>query len=231
MPYEIKLEKFEGPLALLLKLVEQEKLPIAEVFLGRVTESFLDYINTSVEISEEELADFLVVATKLLYIKSKNLLPEPLVELEDGLSLEDQLRMYKEFVEAAKRIEEIIKKKGFSYFRDVLLKLNNAGFYPPKGLNSDKMKRMFKEVLERLKPLIDLPRAAFEKVMSIKEKIQQIENLLKNFKELRFSHLFNEAGSRTELIIIFLALLELTKQRHVAIFQENNFEEIIISRV
>jgi segregation and condensation protein A len=229
MPHELKLEKFEGPLAVLLKLIESEKLEITEISLANVTESYLNYINQSPEIPEEEMADFLVIAAKLLYIKSKALLPNLELE-EDGLSLEDQLRMYKEYVEAAKTVEGIIKRKKFSYFREVPLKPAEAGFYPPKSLSAEKLRKVFEEILARIKPLMDLPKASLQKTISIKDRITQIHEMLNRHAKLGFKHLLADAKNRTEIIVSFLALLELTKQRTVMINQEGNFEEIIIEK-
>ncbi len=231
MPHQIKLEQFEGPLSLLLKLVEQERLDITEVTLSKVTESFIEYLRGSPEIPNEETADFLVIATKLLYIKSKTLLPEAAVEPEDGISLEDQLRMYKEFVEAAKKIEGLIKRKKFAYFRENLVKIQERGFYPPKGLNADKIKKMFEEILERLRPIVDLPKVAMERAVTIKEKIEHIHEMLGKLKKIEFRHLLGLARNRMEVIVSFLAVLELTKQQHVVISQSSNFEEIYIEKI
>ncbi len=234
MPYELKLEKFEGPLALLLKLVEQEDLEITEISLARVTEDYLKYLGElekSGQIAEEELADFLVLAAKLLYIKSKALLPEMSGTEEEGISLEDQLKMYKEFIEASKKIEQIIKKKHFSYFREVPWKNLKKGFYPPRGLTVTKMQRMFEELLERLKPILELPKLSLEKTITIKEKIQEIEDILNNASRVGFNELLKMVKHKTEIIITFLAILELTKQRQVIIFQEQNFENILIEKI
>lgn len=229
--YQIHLEKFEGPLALLLEMVEAEKLDITEVALAQVTESYLNYLNNNPGISEDEMADFLVTAAKLLYIKSKVLLPELNVGEEDGVSLADQLRMYKEFVEAAKKIDNAIKKKHFAYYRETPIKLVEVGFAPPTGLSAPKMKNMFEDVLARLKPILDLPRVMIGKAISIREKIQQIRDMLSAGGKLGFGHLLGKAQNRTEVIVSFLALLELTKQREIYLAQQNNFEEILIEKI
>lgn len=228
MLHQLKLEKFEGPLDLLLKLVEREKMEITEVNLASVTESYLRYLNQNQEISEEEMADFLVIVAKLLYLKSKALLPEPALEPEEGISLEDQLRIYKEFVVAAKKVQEILKNDKVAYFRIVPLRLSEIGFYPPKGLTGGKMRRMFAEVLERLKPWLELPRVALERIYSINEKIRQIQDLLAGSGKLNLQQILRDIKSRAELIITFLAVLEMTKQQHIVISQRRHFEEIII---
>lgn len=229
--HTLKLEKFEGPLALLLGMVEAEKLDITEIALAQVTESYLNYLNSNPGISEDEMADFLVIAAKLLYIKSKTLLPELNVSEEDGISLADQLRMYKEFVEAAKKIEGAIKKKHFAFYRETPIKLVEAGFFPPAGLTTPKMQKMFEDVLARLKPILELPRLSMAKTVSIREKIQQIRNMLNAGGKFGFRHLLEVAQSRTEIIVSFLAILELTKQRELFVAQQNNFEEISIEKL
>lgn len=234
MAYELKLEQFEGPLSLLLRLVEQEQLEITEVSLAKVTEDYLKYLDELEkrgQIAEEEMADFLVIAAKLLYIKSKALLPDLNGVEEEGSSLEDQLKMYKEFFEASKNIEQIIKKKKFAYFREVSWRELENGFYPPKGLKKEKIKIMFEDILERLKPIFELPRVAMEKTISIREKIGQIETFLLKATKIGFRDLLEKAQNRTEIIITFLAILELTKQRQVTVHQEINFENILIEKI
>jgi segregation and condensation protein A len=139
--------------------------------------------------------------------------------------------MYKEFVEAAKKIESLIKRKKFAYFRENLLKIQEQGFYPPKGLGYEKMRKMFEEILQRLRPLVELPKAALEKTVTIKEKIEHVFNLLQSLKKIEFKHVLGMAKNRTEVIVSFLAVLELTKQQHVVISQANNFSEIYIEKV
>lgn len=227
--YRFKLEKFEGPLGLLLELIEKEKLEIIEISLAKVTEDFLLYVRSG-QAPEEELADFLVVAARLLLLKSRSLLPNLEVE-EDGLGLEEQLRMYKEFVEAAKKIEALIKKRKFAYFRETsLIKAGELGFCPPKGLKVSRLQQVFVEILARIEPIVNLPKVALEKVISIKEKIQHIQDLLDRFQSIGFTKLLNNVQTRTEIIVSFLALLELVKQRSVSVVQTEVFEEIVIKR-
>lgn len=225
-----KTEQFEGPLSLLLQLIEKDELEITEISLAKVTENFLVCLKSS-QIPEDELADFLVIAAKLLLLKSKRLLPNLVLDEEGGISLEDQLKMYKEFVEAAKKIEEKIKKKYWGFFRAAVFKPEEMGFFPPKGLKVGKMRQMFVEILERLKPLLDLPKATLDKTISIKEKIQHIQNLLGQYSRVGFKKILNNARNRTEIIVSFLALLELTKQQRVVAAQTGNFEEIMIEKI
>ena len=114
MTYFVKLEKFEGPLDLLLSLIEQEELSITDISLAKVTDGYLTAVRTAKEIEPEELADFLVIAAKLIFIKSRILLPGLEVE-DEGPSLEAQLKLYKDFVEASHTIEAMLKKKRFMF--------------------------------------------------------------------------------------------------------------------
>src|SRR5574344_1562914 len=110
---ELKLEKFEGPLGILLKLIEQEELDITEIALASIADEFLAYVETSENIGPEEMADFLVMAARLLYIKSKALLPYLVSaeEEEEITELENQLKMYKEFVDASSKIAQLVGEK------------------------------------------------------------------------------------------------------------------------
>ena len=112
MPHVFKLEQFEGPLDLLLRMIEEEKMDVTQVALSKVTDQFIQYLTGIEEKQPEELADFLVVASKLLLIKSRVLLPQVVLE-EDGSDLEKQLRIYKEYLEASKILHKIILKKKF----------------------------------------------------------------------------------------------------------------------
>ena len=117
MPYTVRVEKFEGPLDLLLQLIEGEKLEITEISLVQVTEPFVQHVRERQgAIPPEELADFLVVAAKLIYLKSRALLPELTDQaLDEGPDLADQLRMYRAFVEASNRLGEMDRRALRSY--------------------------------------------------------------------------------------------------------------------
>jgi len=116
--YKVQIEQFQGPLDLLLRLIEKEKLDITEVALSKVTEQYLKHLELIEESLPEDLADFLVIATKLLYIKSKALLPYLYPEDDDETDLAEQLKMYKLFLEAAKKLDQTIKVKKFSILKN-----------------------------------------------------------------------------------------------------------------
>lgn len=229
---EFKVEKFEGPLGILLQLIEAEKMDITEIALANIADQYLVYLERAENIDSEELADFLLIAAKLLYIKSKALLPYLVVEEEDqGVAdLERQLRMYKEFIDASEKIKALIAS-GNHLFTSALPAKNrsalNPGFYPPMKLDVSAMQEVFSRVITKLKPIIKkLEEKSLEPKISIEERIDSIRLMVKNQLRLNFSKLLRGFSTRTELIVNFLAVLELAKQREVFFEQDELFGEI-----
>lgn len=228
MAYSFKLDKFEGPLDLLLRMVEEEHLRITEVSLASVTDQYLEYLEHNADIPKDELADFLVVAARLLLIKSRILLPEVALDLvEEGISLEDQLRMYKRFADAAKRIEAAVKLRRFMFPREKP-PLQPGMFSPPRGLLASRLAATMREVIRAVEPVVRFPKAAVERTVSIQEKIGELRALLRAQGEASFHGFCRSARSKTEVVVSFLALLELVKQRLVSVEQEELFEDISI---
>lgn len=229
--YKIKIEQFEGPLDLLLQLIEEQKLDITLMALSNVTEQYIAILDQNTRIPAEELADFLVVAAKLLLIKSKALLPYLSAEEEDlGGELEQQLKMYKLFYEASKVIHKMILKKRFCFYRDTS-RLITPVFIPPEKITAKDLESFFNFILKNIEPIIEIPRKAMIRTISIREKIKQIRDFIFQSNGLNFKNLIEKAKSRTEIIVTFLALLELVKQRDVAVIQENIFSEITINKI
>ncbi|TAK04975.1 hypothetical protein EPO33_03195 [Patescibacteria group bacterium] len=229
MAYAVKLQQFEGPLDLLLQLIEREELPISEVSLAEVTNQYIEHLEHA-PVPAEDLADFLVVAAKLLYIKSKILLPTvPLGLEEEGISLEEQLRMYKEYLAAAKLLEARLKKGGFSFGRE-RAPLQQGMFSPPAGVTPDRLAETFREVIAALEPVVKLPRAAVARAVSIQERIAHLKDLLAAQKSVSFGTFLRSAESTTDVVVSFLALLELIKMRSIRVTQDELFSEMVIEK-
>ncbi|MBU1164836.1 segregation/condensation protein A [Patescibacteria group bacterium] len=235
MTYTIKLEQFEGPLDLLLQLIEDQKLDITQVSLANVTDQYIQHLHEAVDkhqISAGELADFLLVASKLLLIKSKALLPYlEWGEEEEAVDLERQLKLYKEYLEASKVIQKMISKKQFSYSREKLLTVKEVGFNPPKTLTAKKMIKVFCNILDNLKSIAQLPKDVIRKTINIQEKIAQIRNRILEKANMNFGELLKSAKDKTDVIVSFLALLELIKQKTINVEQDNLFEDMRIERI
>jgi len=235
---DIKIDKFQGPLSLLLQIIEKEELDITSVNLAKIADEYLEYIKKSSNILPESMADFLLLAAKLLYIKSKALLPylfteEDQEEIED---LESKLKMYKDFVDLSFKIQKIIGRKKFSFFRE--LPKNNRRFnllvetfFPPKNVVAETLKDQFQKILDKVDVLEEnLEKKTIISEISIEERILYIKNTIITRVKLNFTKILKEAKSKTEIIVNFLAVLELAKQREIVFDQADLFGEIFVEK-
>jgi len=231
-------EKFSGPLGLLLSLIESEEMDITEVNLAKIADEYVNYIRGAKDINAEEMADFLVLAAKLLFIKSKALLPylytaEDEAEVDD---LEKQLRMYKEFVSASQKIKEIIAEKHFLFLPPLIKnrrqQFNLPVFTAPLKVNSQILHEVFLRVLLNLEKQQEeeLPESTLEPKINIEDRINSIKKMLLDKIRVNFSKLLSGAQNKTEVIVSFLAVLELAKQKELFFEQDELFSEIYISR-
>jgi len=231
MGFAVKLEQFEGPLDLLLELIESAKLDISKISLAKVTDEYVRRLHDNPDIPPEELADFLVIASRLLLIKSRLLLPFLGLEPEEPEGdLESQLKIYKEYLDASKVITAMIGKRRFLFVHEKLPHVE-IGFAPPKKLTVEGLSELFRTVLKRLELIVRIPRAVIEKTVSIHEKIGQIQALIARVSRLSFRDIAGSAASRIEIVVSFLALLELVKQRSVSVEQGKLFDEITINKI
>jgi segregation and condensation protein A len=225
-----RIEQFEGPLDLLLQLVEQEKLDISGISLAAVADQFVRYVQEHPRIPLEDVADFLVIAAKLVYLKSKLLLPSfSDAEMEEGPDLESQLRRYRAFVEASKEIDAMWKSGARSYVRPRRpLRRQDVGFRPPEGVTAAVLAELMQRVIRRLEPIQALPQASVERVINIQDKIRGLLKRIKEFATTSFSQFVGKQASKPETVVSFLALLELVKQRFVRVTQDELFQDIDI---
>ncbi|PIR76474.1 MAG: hypothetical protein COU32_01945 [Candidatus Magasanikbacteria bacterium CG10_big_fil_rev_8_21_14_0_10_42_10] len=227
---DLTLKQFTGPFDLLLSLVEQQELKITEITLSEVTEQYLLHLDSMEEDQAEELADFLVVAAKLLYLKSKRLLPEFLPEEEEDTDgLEAQLKLYKQFVDASKGIDQLWQNKSISAFRHEPPRVAETFVLPP-GLTLEKLEQSMVHLVSRIAPPKQLPKTHIDRGISLKERIDRIRTLLKQKKQFRFSDALEDAHNKTEIIIGFLAILELVKQQSLRLDQDGTYGDIMITR-
>ena len=231
MAFEVRLEKFDGPLHVLLELIQAQELPITEISLAQVTESYLRYIETQ-EVPPSELADFLIVATRLLLIKSQAILPvEQEVFEDDSSKLALQLRLYKEFVDASKILEDFFMNPHTSFERAQadLVKVHPGEIVT--NVTPSLLQEAFTGLLKRLEPFFKLQTAALDRVVSVKERLQEIHQAILARANMTFAQIASGGKSKVDIVVSFLALLELVKQRIVHVVQGNAFEEIEIKRV
>jgi len=230
--YQIVLDKFSGPLDLLLQLIEQEELDISQVSLAKVTDQYLAYLDANKDLPAGELADFLTVATKLLVIKSKLLLPQMADEEEDSAEqLEAQLKMYKEYLAASKKIEALLTEKKYSFTRERLPLDFRPAFSPPPSLGVGDLTAVFEEILKRIEYVTSLPRKIMERVVSLQETVSGIREALSRAQKMSFKEVIANAKSKHEVVISFMALLELIKSGEAAVKQKGIFDEIEVEKV
>ncbi len=230
MNKDIHLDHFSGPLDLLLQLIEQKEMDITTVSITSVTEQFLSHLDEVEDRNPEELADFLVMATRLLLLKSHALLPYLYLEEEpDSGQLAAQLRMYKAYVDAMGGLEQLIARHEYLHPRQSVAP-QEVVFRAPESVGVKELKQFFVEVLERLEPVVKIPKTAMQKVLSLREKLCQIEELIESQVKLRFKELLADSDDREEVVVTFLALLELVKKQAVCISQEKLFSDITIEK-
>jgi segregation and condensation protein A len=236
---DFRTDKFQGPLGLLLQLIESEQMDITEIALATIADQYVSYVETAENIDPEEIADFLVIAARLLYIKSKALLPylQTEVEEDDLGDLERQLRMYKEFIEASLKVADLIGR-GQMMFAPSFNKSGRRGeqpdiiFSPPLKLQATDLETTWRQLLARLKKIEKpLPEERLEIKISIDERISHIRALLADQLSLSFQRFLEKAQSRVEVIVNILAVLELAKQRELIFEQEELFSEIRVLKI
>mgnify|MGYP001557890840 CR=1 FL=1 len=232
MDYKIALEKFQGPLDLLLQLIESREMDISQVALAEVTDGYLAYLDNHQDISATELADFLVVATKLLVIKSKTLIPQLADDEDDSAQqLEAQLKMYKDYLDASKNIEKIISANNFLFSRDKIVFNFETTFSPPQSIKTSDLSVIYREILSRIDYVVNLPQKVMKQTITLKEKVTSIRNMILKLKKLNFSDVLLDAKSKIEVVISFMALLELIKSGEIAVNQGGIFDDIYVERV
>jgi segregation and condensation protein A len=232
--YKVKLEVFEGPLDLLLYLIKQDEINIYDISLERITRQYLEYLQAFKELNIELAGEFIVMAANLIYLKSRSLLPIDQQPPEEDAEEDDprwdlirQLIEYKKFKEAAAELnlrqleqERIFPREGSFLALQEPLRLEEVGIF--------QLINAFQMVIKRIEARQDV-QEIFAERFSVSEKIDTILQRVAKGARLRFSDLFGAAVSRVEVVVTFLALLELIRLKQVRALQKNMFEEIEIA--
>jgi segregation and condensation protein A len=232
--YKVQTPVYEGPLDLLLNLIEHAELDITTVSLASVTDQYLAYINSMEQLNADEISAFLVIAAKLIQIKSEALLPRPPVldmgEEDTGQALVDQLKLYKRF----KEIGGWLSAREQANLRTYLRVAPPPKVEPKLDLSNITLEKLVKAAEEAFakekakKPLatvISAPR------VTIREKIDMITKMMKDVERSSFSVLVKDSTSRLEIVVTFLAMLELIKRYRVQAHQEGLFTDIELDRM
>ena len=228
--YRVRLEVFEGPLELLLRLIEREELEITKVSLALVTDQYLAHIAALREVTAGDLAGFMVIAAKLLVIKSRSLLPQPEVEADDeqedlGEELAQQLVEYKRFKEVASELREIEERGQRVYPRLAPPPKIEPRLHAGDATLTDLL-MAFARALEAHPPLPEVDAVVAPAPVRIQDCVESIERLLGRHRRVRFSTLMRRARSRLEIIVTFLAMLEMIRRQQLQVTQDSPFGEI-----
>ena len=230
--YTVKTSVFEGPFGLLLELVEKRKLFINDISLADVAEDYLNYMNKLSDSSPAETASFVLVASTLILIKSKSLLPNlNLTAEEEGdiRNLEERLRLYELFTELGGNIKNNFGKK--IIFSPLERRNEVLVFLPDEQITKENMMSFAKNVLGGMPKKVSLPEVEVRKVISIEEMIGSLTERIKNSLKINFKDLHGKIFTREEkitAIVGFLAMLELVRQGIVHAVQERDRGDIII---
>ena len=233
--YKVKLEVFEGPLDLLLYLIKQDEIDIYDISIERITREYLEYLQAFKELNIELAGEFIVMAANLIYLKSRSLLPVDQQPPEEDAAEDDprwdlirQLIEYKKFKEAAAELhlrelaqQRIFAREGGSTpATEGPLRLGEVGIF--------QLINAFQIVIKRVEERQDL-QEIFGERFSVSDKIDKILQRVAAGASVRFSDLFDAVVSRVEVVVTFLALLELIRLRQIRAIQKSIFEDIEIA--
>lgn len=234
--YKVKLEIFEGPLDLLLYLIKRDEIGIYDVSIERITRQYLDYLDTFKMLNIELASEFIVMAANLMYLKSRELLPKSLQppdeeadEADPRWELIRQLVEYKKFKDAAQFLgTQEIKTQDFFAASPEVPDLSAISEAVPKAGIFDLI-RAFQKVLKRFEGANELREIVADR-WTVSDKIEHLLETLPVGGRVVFDTLFSSASSRSEVIVTFLAVLELIKLSHLEIEQEHLLGQIIVVR-
>lgn len=234
--YKVKLEVFEGPLDLLLYLIKRDEVDIYDISLERITQQYLEFMEAFKVLDLEVAGEFVVMAANLIYLKSRSLLPahvqppeEEAEEADPRWELVRQLVEYKKFKDAAAHLQKReIDREGL--FTRLPEKPETVAERPLGDVSVFDLINAFNNILKRLNQKEDL-REIFEEAYTVSDKIDLIMKLTGSGVPLHFEELFSGVASRTEIVVTFLALLELIRLKQLRVVQDEPFGEITISRL
>jgi segregation and condensation protein A len=235
--YKVRLEIFEGPLDLLLYLIKRDEIDIYQISLERLTRQYLEYLQAFKELNIDIAGEFIVMAANLIYMKSRSLLPvdqqppdEETEEDDPRWDLIRQLIEYKKFKEAAGQLQLRALEQERIFAREGTAAVAATGPLRLEEVGIFQLISAFQTVLKRLETRRDV-QEIFGEHFSVSDKIEVILQRVAGETNVRFSDLFGEIVARVEIVVTFLALLELIRLKQVRAIQDNPFDEIEIASV
>ena len=233
--YVVTIDNFDGPLDLLLHLIKEQDIDIYDIKIEDITKQYLDYIRHMKELNLEIASEYLVMASELIEMKSKMLLPKKREKEDDDYEedprelLIERLLAYKKYKEVTSEFKDLELTRKMVFTREP----DNLNRYAKEDENSEELGvadliDAFNNLLKRKE--LDRPIATkiTKKELSVAEKVNKIKNILRNKKRINFEDIF-EVSTKEEVIISFLSVLEMVKKDEILLTQEGNFKNIVIS--
>jgi len=244
MAISVKLEAFEGPLDLLLHLIDKNKIDIYDIPIVEITNQYMEYIHAMQERDLNIMSEFLLMAATLLDIKCKMLLPvevnEEGEEEDPRQELVEKLLQYKMYKYMSYELKDRQLDGERLWFKEETMPDEVKEFKEPvdldsllEGITLSKLHAVFQDVMKKQYNKIDPVRSAFGKIekeeVTVEEKMDYLQEYVKSHKQFRFRELLQKQSSKTQLVVTFLAILELMKTGVIIVEQENTFDEIVIT--
>jgi len=245
MDYQVNLTKFSGPLDVLLSLIEEKKVAINEISLAQAADQFLEYFKRLQEDASDKsesmlstdyqriLADFLVIASRLILIKSRSLLPNLVLTKEeegDIKELEERLKIYQQIKIWGRELGKWANGRPLYLSRESYLNLPVI-YYPPKNISPDNLAEIYKEFLKTLPQIEKLEEQNLQRVVTLDQKIQELKARINTAVEASFADISNGVKTKIDIILSFLAVLMLFRSRILELSQDKLFGEIWIKNI
>ena len=244
MGIPVKLEVFEGPLDLLLHLIDKNKVDIYDIPIVEITNQYMEYIRDMQEKDLNVMSEFLLMAATLLDIKCKMLLPaqvnEDGEEEDPRAELVEQLLQYKMYKYMSYELKDRQSEGVRLMFKDATVPEEVKAYEPPvdmdallDGVTLSRLNDIFKEVMKKQIDKIDTRHSTFGKIekeeVTVEDKLEYLNQYITSHKKFSFRDLLKKQQSKTQLVVTFLAILEMMKMGTILVEQENTFDDIVIT--
>ena len=244
MGIPVKLEVFEGPLDLLLHLIEKNKVDIYDIPIVEITNQYMEYIKAMEQSDLNVMSEFLLMAATLLDIKCRMLLPaevnEEGEEEDPRAELVEQLLQYKMYKYMSYELKDRQMDGALLMFKEPTIPDEVKEYEPPvdldellDGITLSQLNAIFKEIMKKQHDKIDPVRSTFGKIekeeVTVEDKMEYLNTYISSHKKFSFRDLLKKQKSKTQLVVTFLAILEMMKMGKIWVEQENTFDDIIIT--
>lgn len=234
MEYEVKIDAFEGPLDLLLHLIKESKVDIWDIKIVDITNQYLGYIKAMENLNLNVASEYLVMASELVEMKSKMLLPREKIENEEDEEdprevLINRLIEYQKYKDMTSQFKELesLRQEFYTKAPDNLKEYADEGIVVSNDVTLDDLMLAFQKFLERKKKDAPLSTTVTKREITVEERRNSIKSILKKKGKVDFFELFEEV-TKEYIVVTFLAILEMARKSELVIYQENDFDKITV---